>query len=242
MDLIGMIAAGLIGSVLVIGVSIAMFSGSYLFLSSQRAGWMALLFWLVFLWWQVFPVFVAGFGASFEFRKLLRFPLSLSAFYIIGLAYGLADVSALASLCWLLAMTLGAARAVPGVLPAMLLLCALFVLMNVTLERLIGSWLERLLSRRRSREIFLAIFVLLMVSVQFLTPLIKRYGSAAKPWAERLLPYLAPFPGSLAGRAIAGAVAHQTGEVLLGAAGVGLYAVIFGSLLWLRFASQYAGE
>lgn len=242
MDLIGLIASGAVGALLVIGVSIAMYSGSYTFLSSGRAAWMALLFWLVFLWWQVFPVFVAGFGANFEFRKLLRFPLSLTAFYFIGLAYGLADFSAIAALCWLLAMTLGASHAIPGILPAMLLLSALFVMMNVTLERLIGSWLERLLSRRRSREIFLALFVLSMLSIQFIAPLLKRYGNVAKPWAGRLLPYLAPFPASLAGRAIAGAAAHQFGEILLGAAGVALYVVLFGGLLWLRFAAQYAGE
>src|SRR2546430_13613039 len=54
-----------------------------------RSAWMGLLFWGIFVWWQVFPIFVAAFGASFGFRTLLRFPLNLSAFYLIGLAYGL---------------------------------------------------------------------------------------------------------------------------------------------------------
>ena len=242
LDLLGLIASGVFGALLVAGLSIALYFGAYTFLSTGRAGCMALFFWAIFVWWQVFPVFVAGFGASFEFRTLLRFPLSLSAFYLIGLAYGLADFSAIAALCWLLAMTIGAAVASPGVLLAMLLLSTLFVLMNVTLERLIGSWLERLLARRRSREIFFAIFVLLMVSVQFISPMLNRYGDAARPWVERLLPYLAPFPPSLAGRAIAGAALHHFGDVLLGAAGVSLYLLLFGGLLWLRFASQYAGE
>jgi len=99
-----------------------------------------------------FPGFSGGLRANFEFRTLLRFPLSLRAFYIIGLAYGFADFSALASVCWLLAMTAGATVAKPGVLPAMLLIGAMFMLVNVTLERLIGSWLERLLARRRARD------------------------------------------------------------------------------------------
>ncbi len=170
LDLIGLIFTGVFGGIMVIGLCLAFYAGAFAFLSQGRLEWMALLFWSIFLFWQLFPVFVAGFGANFEFRTLLRFPLSLRAFYIIGLAYGFADFSALASICWLLAMTAGAAVAKPDVLPAMLLIVAAFMLLNVTLERLIGSWLERLLARRRTRELFLGLFVLSMVSLNFLSP------------------------------------------------------------------------
>src|SRR5216683_1371106 len=132
LDLLGLIFAGVIGGVLVIGLCFAFYAGGYAFLSQGHLEWIAFLFWGIFLFWQVFPVFVAGFGANFEFRTLLRFPLSLSAFYIIGLAYGFADFSSLASICWLLSMTAGAAVAKPGVLPAMLLIVTLFMLLNVT--------------------------------------------------------------------------------------------------------------
>ncbi len=87
LDLIGMIFTGVFGGILVLGLSFAFYAGAYAFLSQGRFGWMALLFWGIFLFWQIFPIFVAGFGANFEFRTLLRFPLSLRAFYIIGLAY-----------------------------------------------------------------------------------------------------------------------------------------------------------
>ena len=242
LDVIGLVASGLFGALLVIGISFASYSAAYFALSTGGVAWLALLFWAIFIWWQIFPVFVAGFGASFEFRTLLRFPLNLTAFFIISLAYGLADFSALAGLCWLLATILGATAANPHVLPAMILVSFLFVLMNVTLERLLGSWLERLLSRRRSREIFLGLFVLSMVSIQFITPALERYGHRAESWVWRLLPLLEPFPPSLAVRAIAGAVSHQSIGVLLGAAGILLYSILFGGLLWMRCAAQYAGE
>src|SRR5947208_8702810 len=187
LDLIGLIFAGVFSSVLVFGLSFAFYAGAYAFLSQGRLEWMALLFWGIFLFWQIFPVFVAGFGANFDFRTLLRFPLSLRAFYIIGLAYGFAEFSALASVSWLLAMTAGATVAKPGVLPAMLLIVAVFMLLNVTLERLIGSLLERLLARRRTRELFLGLFVLSMISLNFLSPLMQRYGSSARPAFLRLL-------------------------------------------------------
>src|SRR5262249_50718855 len=138
------------------------------------------LFGAILIFWQLFPVFVAGFGSSFEFRNMLRFPLRLEAFYLIGLAYGLADFSAIASILWLLSMAAGAASAQIGLLPIMLVVILLFILFNVTLERLLGSWLERLLSRRRTRELFLGIFVLSAISIQFIVPFVQRHEAAVR--------------------------------------------------------------
>jgi hypothetical protein len=242
LDLIGLIFTGVFGGIMVFGLCIAFYAGAYASFSQGRLEWMALLFWGIFLFWQIFPVLVAGFGANFEFRTLLRFPLSLRAFYIIGLAYGFADFSALASVCWLLAMTAGATVAKPGVLPAMLLIAAMFMLLNVTLERLIGSWLERLLARRRARELFLGLFVLSMISLNFINPLMQRYGASARPAFLRLLPYFAWFPPSLAGRALAAITRLQPARFLLSSSLLLLYLVLFSALLWRRFAAQYRGE
>ena len=241
-DLIGMVIASVFATLAVLGVSVGFGFGAYTLLSGGHETWLALLFWVVFLFWQLFPIFTAGFGAGFEFRTLLRFPLSLRAFYVIGLAYGLADFAAVASICWLIAMSFGIAFANPGVLPAMVLISFFFVLMNVTLERLIGSWLERVLARRRSREIFFALFILFAVSVQFLNPLLQRYGRSAQPWVRQLLPYLAVFPSSLAGKAIAGAALNHAADILVGVAGISAYALLFSVFLWMRFAAQYRGE
>jgi ABC-2 type transport system permease protein len=242
LDLIGLIFAGFFSSILVLGLCFAFYAGANFSLSKGHPSWMALLFWAIFLFWQVFPVFVAGFGASFEFRALLRFPLSLSAFYVVGLAYGLADFSAIASVCWLLSMTIGATVAKPGVFPAMVLVVAVFVLFNVTLERLIGSWLEKLLSRRKTREIFLGLFVLSMISLNFVNPLVQRYGAEARPIVMRLLPYFVVFPPSLAGRAVAAMSQLQPAGFLLGMSGLSLYVFLLSALLWRRFAAQYRGE
>src|SRR5256886_1617124 len=182
------------------------------------------------------------FGAGFEFRSMLRFPLNLTAFYIIGLAHGLADFSSLASVCWLTSMTLGAAAAKPSVLPAMLMVVGLFLLLNVTLERVIGSWLERLLSRRRTRELFVALILLSMVSLNLINPIVNRYGALLKPLALRVIPYFSWFPPSLAGRAIAGALQAHFAELALGSAGLLLYAAVFSVFLWRRCSAQYRGE
>jgi ABC-2 type transport system permease protein len=242
LDLIGMIIAGIFGAVLIVGLSFAFYSGAESFVRDHRIGWLALLFWAIFVWWQVFPLFAAGFGSTFEFRTLLRFPLGKTAFYLISLAYGLVDFSSLAATCWLGAMTFGAASAEPVLLPAMLLVCVLFILLNVTLERLVGSWLERLLARRRSREVFFSLFILSMISLQFITPLVSRYGAVARPWLSLLQSYLAPFPASLAGHAIVGAAAGSVGDSFAAIAGLSAYLFIFSAMLWRRLAAQYRGE
>lgn len=241
-DLVGMVLLGIFGAFLVIGVAIAVSFGAYSFISSGRENWIALLFWGIFLFWQLFPVFTAGFGAGFEFRTLLRFPFNLRAFYIIGLAYGIADFAALAGISWLLALTIGATVANHGLFPTLLIICGLFLFMNLTLERLVGSWLERILARRRTREIFFALFILLIVSVQLINPVLQRYGHAAQPWVRQVLPYLSVFPPSLAGRAVAGASRIHSFDALLGEAGVLLYLLVFSAFLWMRFAAEYRGE
>ena len=124
LDMIGLVFAGIFAAILVVGLSFGCAAGSYTILSGSRPGWIALLFWGIFIFWQFFPLFAAGFGVSFQFRSLLRFPMSRSAFYVLGLAYGLADSSAVASICWLLSMTAGVATASLGALPAMLAVVA----------------------------------------------------------------------------------------------------------------------
>lgn len=242
LHVLGLVLGGILSGIFVLGLCFAFFAGAFTFLSQGRPALIGLLFWGIFLFWQLFPIFAAGFGASFEFRSMLRFPLNLTAFYIIGLAYGLADFSSVASICWLASMTLAVAVAKPGVLPAMLLVAALFLLLCVTLERLVGSWLERLLSRRRTRELFFALFVLSMVSLNLINPIVNRYGALLRPLALRIIPYFSWLPPSLAGRAIAAAAQSHFGGFILGSAGLLLYAAVFSVFLWSRSAAQYRGE
>jgi len=69
LDLIGLIFTGVFSGILVAGLCFAFYAGGYYFVSRGRPERIALLFWGIFLFWQLFPVFVAGFGANFEFRS-----------------------------------------------------------------------------------------------------------------------------------------------------------------------------
>ena len=179
-----------------------------------------MLFWALFLWWQVFPIFVAGFGASFEFKNLLRFPLSLRAFYLLGLGYGFADFAAFLG-CWILSMLVAALASRPGVVPVLLLVSALFIVLNVTMERLVGSWLEKVMARRKSREIFVGMFILSMASLNFLNPGLHRWGggSGAEIHSTLGVPVVDTSLAA-AGNAVGGAVHGDLRGFLLGSAGL----------------------
>lgn len=242
LDLLGVVISAIVGSVFVAGFSVAFFFATRALFSQHLERYFGLLFLALLVWWQVFPVMIAGFSPQFAFRTLLRFPITLSAFYLLALAYGLADSAAIAAVIWMFAMIVATLTWFPSAAPVMLVSCVLFIAFNVTIERLIGAWLEKLLAKRRSREIFFAIFILSMVSLQFLNPILQKYGNQIRPMARHVLPYLWLLPSSLAGDAVHGFTVHQWTSVLLKLAGLSLYVLFFSALLWRRYSKLFAGE
>jgi ABC-2 type transport system permease protein len=243
-DLFGLVWAALFASAFVIGLCGLFWWAAYFSVSTGNLGWLLLLFWSISLFWQAFPIFIAGFGAPFEFRTLLRFPLRFSAFYIIGLAYGLADFAAVCGTCWLVSIAVGVGMAKLSLLPSVVLVIILFIWMNITLERLLSSWLERLLARRRTREVLFGLFILLSVSAQFIRPAIIRYSEGARGSlpVQRIIADLSPFPPSLAGAAVIAANEGDSLQFLIRVGALLLYIVALSALLWRRFAAQYRGE
>jgi ABC-2 type transport system permease protein len=242
LDLVGLILSGVLSSIFVAGMTVAFFVGTKSLLQDGREQFLGLLFLALLVWWQLFPILLAGFAPQFAFRSLLRFPLRLSAFYIIGMAYGLLDSAAIAALVWMLAMVAATLITQPVLAPAMLVVCILFAALNVTMERLLGAWVEKLLAKRRTREFFFSLFILSMVSLQFLNPLMQKYGKAIVPLVRDWLPYLWLFPSSFAGDAVARMMEHQWVAAALKFAGLAGYVVVFTMLLWLRYSSLYSGE
>ena len=242
LDLIGVVISSIIGTIFVAGISLVFFLGIRAMLANHSEKYFGLLFLALLVWWQIFPIMIAGFSPQFTFRTLLRFPMKLSAFYLISIAYGLADSAAIAATVWMLAMVLSTVISLPSAAPIMLLACLLFIALNVTIERLVGAWLEKLLAKRRSREIFFAIFIFSMICLQFLNPVLQKYGNRIRPFVQWMLPYLWLLPSSMAGDAVSDFIAHGWGSVLLKLAGLSLYVLFFSAFLWRRNAKLFAGE
>lgn len=242
LDIIGLVFSSLFSALFVAGVTAAFFVGTKFFLEHHKEQYFSLLFLALLVWWQLFPVLLAGFAPQFPFRSLLRFPLDRSAFYLIGMAYGCADSAALAAMVWMLAMLVATVMVQPLAAPAMLLACVLFAALNVTIERLVGAWVEKLLAKRRSREIFFSLFILSMISLQFLNPIMQKYGKVIVPVVRRSLPYLWILPSSFAGDAFARFAQHHWAAAALKFLGLSLYLLFFSALLWRRYSQLYAGE
>ena len=242
LDMIGLLFSGVFSAVLVVGVAVAVFVGTEYLFEQHRESYFALLFLGLFIWWQLFPIMLAGFAPQFSFRSLLRFPFNMTAFYIVGLAYGLADAAAIAAVLWMGAMLCGTAAARSSAVPAMLVACALFTMLNVTIERLLGAWLEKLLAKRRSREVIFTIFILCMISLQFLHPLMQRHGREIEAISSRVMPYLWILPSSFAGNFVMQAGSGEWTGALGQLGGLVVYVAVFSALLWARYHKLYAGE
>lgn len=242
LDLIAYILASVLGSLFVIGAGLGMGIGAYFMVSGEKFLLLSLLLWPVFLVWQFMPLMVAASTSGFDFRNLLRFPLRFSAFYTLSIGYGLADPAAVTALLWLLCIGMGVTLArVQFFLPVLLLFFS-FALMNLLLSRMVFTWLERLLARRRTREALVALFILGVLLVQFSGVFMERYGRRIEPVAVKLAPALNLLPPGLPAKALAG-VAHGDYRALFASVALLLaYAAAFGWLLRLRLRAQYEGE
>jgi ABC-2 type transport system permease protein len=112
----------------------------------------------VCIYWQAIPILSASMGSSLEMRKLAVYPIPHGRLFQIEiLLRTIAGVEMIMIVCagtaGLVANSAGGWRAVP---PA-----AVFLLFNVLLASGARSLLERLLSRRRVREVL--VFILLMI-------------------------------------------------------------------------------
>jgi ABC-2 type transport system permease protein len=242
LDILGVILSGVVSGALVVGVAFAMFVGTEYIFEHHEERYFSLMFLALLVWWQLFPIMMAGFAPQFSFPSLLRFPMNFSAFYLVGLAYGFADAAAIAALVWMGAMVVGTLAAHAGALPAMIVACVLFALLNVTMERLFGAWLEKLLAKRRSREVLFTLFILSMISLQFLNPFLQKHSQEVAGVAERALPYFWILPSSFAGNFVARASLGNGTGAIIHLAGLAVYVVLFGVLLRLRYRKMYEGE
>jgi ABC-2 type transport system permease protein len=151
-----------------------------------------LAFLLIFLYWQVVPVISASMGAGLDMRKLLVYPVPHGKLFFIEVLLRLTTGGEM--LLILAGGTIGLLRnRLAGGGLAILVSILVWVAFNAVLASGLRSLLERLLSRRRVREIlvFLIVFataaprMLLMFQVrsQSFIWLKEVTGTAVLPWA-----------------------------------------------------------
>jgi ABC-2 type transport system permease protein len=223
----------------------AMVGGWYL-ASHGQIEYLALPLWLIFFFWQAFPVMATAFTNNPDSSDLLRFPLTYRSYFLIRLAYGYLDPASALGTVFTIGLLLGVSAARPLLAPWALLVLLNFILFNLLLMQMIFAWLERWLAQRRTREILGVVFILATLSFQLIGPITQRMGKSPHPQLNRGLQIGAQvqgwLPPGLAGRSIARASSLMFlpgflwWVVLAGmTAGVGL-------LLHLRLRAQFRGE
>jgi ABC-2 type transport system permease protein len=250
MELVAWIFIGFGYSVLGIGGTIGLGVLGWYLVSHNRGQWFAIPLWLIFIFWQTFPVISAASTENFDASNFPRFPLSYRSYFMIRMAYGALDPITIIGSVWLAGMAIGAGIAAPRLFCWFAIVAGTFAALNILLARMIFSWIERWLARRKSREIFAVLVFILIISLQFISPLtqayIHRYGRSQQPAvlvisrhlviAQRFLP-----PG-LASEALSLAMRREFAFALGAFVLLCAYAAAFLALLDIRLRAQYRGE
>lgn len=250
LELVSRLFAGIGYSVAGIGGAVGIGIGSWYIVSHEALEWLALPFWFIFIYWQLFPVMASAFTENFDAANFLRFPLNYRSYLLLRLIYGTLDPTTFVAMLWLAGLALGIGAAAPRALPWALFVLTAFAAFNIALSRAIFSWIERWLARRKSREILGVFFFLLVIGVQFISPLTTYYTHHYNRLHQpATLTYATPFvtaqrffpPGTAAvalAEPLQGDFALSLGAFALLCA----YTVLFLAVLNIRLLAQYRGE
>jgi ABC-2 type transport system permease protein len=165
-----------------------------------------LAFLLIFLYWQIVPVISASMGSGLDMRKLLVYPTPHAKLFLVEVMLRLTTggemllVLAGGGIGLLLNQKLDAAK--PGSAIAILVPILIWVALNAMLASGLRSLIERLLARRRLREILVFLLVLATAAPRMLLvfhvgprsfgSLAGVAGAAVLPWAAAARVILGP--------------------------------------------------
>jgi ABC-2 type transport system permease protein len=140
---------------------------------------------IMFLYWQLTPVLTATMGASLDLKKLLVYPVPHSQLFLIEVL--LRVTTCIEMLLMLMGITIGVLRnpSIGGwtAVPRVLLAVFLFMLANLLLSAGLRSLLERLMLRKRVREVVIALLVAASLTPQFLLRSHFDFAKVSKAWA-----------------------------------------------------------
>jgi ABC-2 type transport system permease protein len=160
-------------------VMVGLGGGAYSMVSKGHFALLPLLFWAVFLMWQTMPLVMASFQLQFDLNDLMRFPLGFSSFFLLHTLFGLVDATTLLGAMGSFGIWAGITVADPRLSAWAAAALVIFGLFNVLLSRAVFVWLDRWLAKRKTREIVSMLFLLGVLSLQFLNPAVRSHTRRA---------------------------------------------------------------
>jgi ABC-2 type transport system permease protein len=253
--------AYIIYSIMGLALGVGLGGGAYSMVSDGHLQYLAALFWIVFVVWQVLPIAMASFQEQFDLSGLLRFPVGFGSFYLLNIVFGIVDVPAILGGICCVGILAGVTLARPELFGWTALALATYAAFNILLARAVLAWIDRWLAKRRTREIVSAIFLLVMLSLQLLNPALRedrvkthRPDSAAahenqekmmkevRPWAKAATGIQLWLPPGLTAGVISEVAGLQTPKALEATGMLGLYILATGAVLGARLRAEYRGE
>jgi ABC-2 type transport system permease protein len=245
LELVSRVFVGFSVTMLALGGAVFLVPLSYLATAQDHPDYLAIALWIIFAFWQLYPVLGSLASVPFEFATLLRFPMTFSTYWWLAFFYGLIEPVCLVSLLWLGAMLLGIGVASPALLPGAALALLGFAILNLLLSRAVYLWLERWLAQRKTREVLGLVFLFLIVGIQFITPVamrLERHRAGARVSLTSIANIATFFPPGLASFSLQ---QFHAGDILPGlyaCAALGAYSALLAVLLNRRLRAQFLGE
>jgi ABC-2 type transport system permease protein len=228
------------------GAFAAMIGMSWFFVSQEKPELLAVPLWMLFFFWQFFPVMASAFTNNPDSSELLRFPLNYRSYFLVRLAYGFFDPASALGSVGLLGIWIGISFARLALLPWAAITLFTFGLFNLVLMQMIFAWIERWLAQRRTREIFGVLFIVFMLSFQLIGPALQRMGRGPHPDLRRDLRIAVQvqgiIPPGLASNAIAQESYAHFASGLISLFMLGILTAAVGYLLHIRVRAQFHGE
>jgi ABC-2 type transport system permease protein len=228
--------------VLSVGPGVGMALGAAAAVEENSPLLLALLLWVVFLVWQLFPAISLNMTQGFDTSSLLRYPMRLATFGAIWITSGALEPATVVCTVWLFGIAVGIGITSVPLLPWALVVLLLFAFANLLLSRLVMAWLDRLLARRRTREIVGVLLVVFSLGIQAFGQLSYRLRGvfgAIHPYVtliKRLQDWTPPGTVARAVISTAPGIAFRATLLLFA------YIVAFASLLGVRLRALYRGE
>jgi ABC-2 type transport system permease protein len=229
-----------------LGGALGIAAGSWYFVSHGKVEGLAIFLYVIFLYWQLFPVVGQALSENIDPSHLLRYPLTYRGFFLVRLAYGSFEPATAIGILWVCGVAAGILIASLKIFLLAAPVLALFVLFNIFFARMVFAWIEKWLARRQTREILGVLLLCFIVGVQFINPVAQHFLHHRDPrlgqYAAEALPVERALPPGMAAACIAALANGEVGtaSLQLGA----LTALTTGCffLLHLRLRAYYFGE
>jgi ABC-2 type transport system permease protein len=229
-----------------LGGALGIAAGSWFFVSRGKVEALAIFLYVIFLYWQLFPVVGQALSENIDPSHLLRYPLTYRDYFLVRLAYGSFEPATAIGILWVCGVAAGILAASPRLFFMAAPVLVLFALFNIFLARMIFAWIEKWLARRRTRELFGVVLLFFIVGIQFINPVMQHFLHHRDPrlgqYAAEALPVERALPPGMAAASIAALASGETGTA---AAQVGALAALTAGcffLLHLRLRAYYFGE